>query len=167
MNEALILLILASITINVIAIWMLSSAAARSAAHTSQINQLRIGLQDSNAQIARLKEYVESIHFHHEAMSRSLRFHLHAAGLVYEPRLWRSYEAVVREKWPFEQKSWPYHLPLLGKPPHKRGEHDDESQVYDKWLTYARDGDYSSNFDQVIDTDYIHDLNERCAPTVD
>lgn len=164
MNEALILLMLATITINVVAIWFLSSAANRYRSQQERIGELEAAVESQRKQLHGLKEYTESIHFHHEALSRSLRLHLHAAGLVYEPRFWRSYDAVVREKWPFEQKNWPYHLPRLGKTGKRMEDSADAQRVHDNWLTETRSGDYSQDPQQLIDTGYIDALNDRCNP---
>jgi hypothetical protein len=162
MSEALILMLLVSITINVIAIWKMSSAAARSTAHTVQVRELRKAIQNQASQMERYKEYAENIHFHHDVMSRALRFHLHAAGLVYEPRLWHSYDAIVKAEWPFDRKTWPYHLPMLDNPA-SRMDTPEDLRAYQKWCEETGKGRYREQAPKVVDRDYIQNLDTVCA----
>ncbi|MFO7790269.1 MAG: hypothetical protein R6V32_06835 [Bacteroidales bacterium] len=111
MNEALVLILLASLTVNVIAIWRMTGAAARSMAERRRLDELTDMVERLASRQHRLKEYATSTHFHHDTMERSLRHHLHAAGLVHTDRVWHSYGALARANWPFDQKNWPYHLP--------------------------------------------------------
>ncbi len=162
MSEALILILLVSITINVIAIWKMITAAARAAAHTVQMRELRKAIQNQASQMERYKEYAENIHFHHDVMSRALRFHLHAAGLVYEPRLWHSYDAIVKAEWPFDRKSWPYHLPMLDNPA-SRMDAPEDLRAYEKWCKETAQGHYRDQVNTVIDRNYIQELDTVCA----
>lgn len=158
MNEALVLLLLASLAINVIAIWRLSATAARATAHSLQISELGRAVRGQNSQLERLKEYTASIHYHHDAMERSLRHHLHAGGMVYAPRLWQTYTGIVTSDWPFEQKSWPYHLPALDNPDHRM---DDELALrrHDHWLMHPLTRSYHDQPGQRIDDDFIADMD--------
>lgn len=158
MNEALVLLLLASLAINVIAIWRLSATAARSTAHSLQISELGKAVRRQTSQLERLKEYTSSIHYHHDAMERSLRYHLHAGGMVYAPRLWQTYTGIVKADWPFEQKSWPYHLPALDNPDHSM---DDEFALrrHEQWLMHPLTRTYHEKPGQKIDYGYISDMD--------
>jgi len=162
MSEALILMLLVSITINVIAIWKMSSAAARATAHSVQVRELRKAIQNQNSQMDRLKEYAENMHFHHDVMLRAVRFHLHAAGLVYEPRLWHSYDAIVKAEWPFDQKIWPYHLPMLDNPA-SRMDAPEDLRAYQKWCEETGQGHYREQVLEVVDRSYIQELDTLCA----
>lgn len=158
MNEALVLLLLASLAINVIAVWRLSATVARTTTHSLQISELAKALRRQNSQLERLKEYTTSIHYHHDAMERSLRHHLHAGGMVYAPRLWQTYTSVVKADWPFEQKSWPYHLPTLDDPDHRM---DDEASLrrHGHWLTHPLTQSYHEEPGKRIDDDYIANMD--------
>lgn len=158
MNEALVLLLLASLAINVIAIWRMSATVARATAHSLQISELGKALRRQNSQLERLKEYTASIHYHHDVMERSLRHHLHAGGMVYAPRLWQTYSSIVKADWPFEQKSWPYHLPALDNPDHAM---DDAFSLrcHEYWLEHPLVQSYHQQPEQRIDDDHITNLD--------
>lgn len=162
MNEALILLVLVSITVNVIAVWKLSTVTTRITAQAVRARELTGKLQDQANRLDRLQEYAENIHFHHDVMSRSLRFHLHAAGLVYEPRLWHSYDAIIRAEWPFDQKTWPYHLPMLDNPA-SRMDKPEDLRAHDRWRKETGTETYHRHPRKVVDTHYIQDLDHVCA----
>lgn len=158
MNEALVLLLIISLTINVIAIWRLSATTARAAAHAMQLSELDKSVRRQSSQLERLKEYTASIHYHHDTMERSLRHHLHAAGLVYTPRLWETYSAIVRDEWPFERKGWPYHLPALGSA--SREADPENTDHYAAWRSHPAVQTYHETPQPRIDERFIDDMDQ-------
>ncbi|MGM0634255.1 MAG: hypothetical protein ACQETO_13935, partial [Pseudomonadota bacterium] len=142
---------------NVIAIWRMTSAAARSVADRRRIDEMTDMVERLASRQHRLKEYATSTHFHHDTMERSLRHHLHAAGLVHTDRVWNSYGALARANWPFDQKNWPYHLPSLDRP---AAPDETTAERYARWRQHTAIQAYHQRPHECIDDRHIRIIDE-------
>lgn len=83
-------------------------------------------------------------------------YHLHASGIVNMNRIWKTYQAEVKEQWPHEEKKWPNYLPIDGNPEGKTIEIDEEK--HEEWLVLAKINKYHKTPNKIINYDYVYEM---------
>ncbi len=83
-------------------------------------------------------------------------YHLHANGTVNMNRVWKTYQAEMKEEWSHEEKKWPNYLPILASPESKPI--DINKEEYEEWLAVAKINNYQKNPNILINYDYTYEM---------
>lgn len=103
------------------------------------------------------KKFINNIHFHHNSLSNSIIYHLHASGTINIDKIWESYHAEVKEEWQEDEK-WPEYLPIAGNPEQRYSKINIEE--YNQWLCMTKNNSYLKHPSKLIDYNYICEMNK-------
>ena len=111
-------------------------------------------IESTIKEIYEVKSYAENINLHHNTLSQSIIYHLHASGTVYQNRIWKTYEVEISNEWDFDQNKWPNYLPIINS-----SSFEISSDEYNEWLSVSKSGIYLKHPDQIVDYDYIYEMD--------
>jgi hypothetical protein len=118
-----------------------------------RLGALQLSLEAKTQQLEEMNE-----HFEH--LNRSIIYHLHASGTVYQSRIWDTYNVELNDSFELQGKEpSSEYFPLCVSTPPKELKLDVEDYSY--WREQTDSTDYADNPNVRIDSDYVHELTDR------